>query len=103
MLDSQSSAGRAVGRAADMKSGQHKSYKSLAPGIDAVHGCYGRRFSFATYKVLTLVITFWCYCLFHATRKPPSVVKRWVKEGVLTRSGKACVESAKQPLDSSAD
>jgi hypothetical protein len=44
--------------------------------MDALHACYGRRFSFATYKVLALAITFWCYCLFHATRKPPSVVKR---------------------------
>lgn len=46
------------------------------PAMDAVHNCYGRRFSFATYKLVALVITFWCYCLFHATRKPPSVVKR---------------------------
>lgn len=50
--------------------------KNSPPGMDAVHSCYGRRFSFATYKTLALVITFWCYCLFHATRKPPSVVKR---------------------------
>lgn len=50
--------------------------KSSPPGMDAVHNCYGRRFSFATYKTVALVITFWCYCLFHATRKPPSVVKR---------------------------
>lgn len=60
-----------------MKAGYHsKMAKSSPPGMDAVHNCYGRRFSFATYKTVALVITFWCYCLFHATRKPPSVVKR---------------------------
>ena len=62
-----------------MKAGYHsRMAKSSPPGMDAVHSCYGRRFSFATYKTVALVITFWCYCLFHATRKPPSVVKRWV-------------------------
>jgi hypothetical protein len=50
--------------------------RSSPPGMDMLHNCYGRRFSFATYKTVALVITFWCYCLFHATRKPPSVVKR---------------------------
>lgn len=46
------------------------------PAIDALHAWHGKRFSYATYKTLALVITFWCYCMFHATRKPPSVVKR---------------------------
>jgi hypothetical protein len=59
-----------------MKARYQKMVKNSPPGMDAVHSCYGRRFSFATYKTLALVITFWCYCLFHATRKPPSVVKR---------------------------
>lgn len=61
-----------------MKVGHPRMARSSPPGMDAVHSCYGRRFSFATYKTVALVITFWCYCLFHATRKPPSVVKRYV-------------------------
>ncbi|KAF8069415.1 glycerol-3-phosphate transporter 1 [Scenedesmus sp. PABB004] len=54
--------------------------RSAPPLVDALHACRGgKRFSFATYKLLALVLTFWCYCLFHATRKPPSVVKSVLK------------------------
>lgn len=105
---------------------------SAPPGMEALHACYGRRFSYAFYKnlvrawaqraaaggplrraadsvqrppearcaaaaaapraarpcaqrltcarapptVQALVLTFLTYALFHATRKPPSVVKR---------------------------
>lgn len=64
--------------AARMKAGHLRMARSSPPGMDMLHNCYGRRFSFVTYKTVALVITFWCYCLFHATRKPPSVVKRYV-------------------------
>lgn len=49
------------------------------PGMEALHACYGRRFSHTFYKNLALVLTFLTYALFHATRKPPSVVKSVLK------------------------
>ena len=35
-----------------------------------------RSFSRTTYRVIVLIVTFLTYAAFHATRKPPSIVKR---------------------------
>jgi hypothetical protein len=86
-----------LGPAAAAMGSQHRASKLPPLGMDALHSCYGRRFSFATYKMLALTITFWCYCLFHATRKPPSVVKRWGDWGLGTcscASAACCADAA---------
>lgn len=42
-------------------------------------GCEGKLqqglFALQTHKALVLLLTFWCYACFHASRKPLSVVK----------------------------
>ncbi|KAF6252998.1 glycerol-3-phosphate permease-like protein [Scenedesmus sp. NREL 46B-D3] len=53
--------------------------QSPPPLIEGIQACTGRRGTYNQFKVLALVVTFWCYCLFHATRKPPSVVKSVLK------------------------
>ncbi|GBF91304.1 glycerol-3-phosphate transporter [Raphidocelis subcapitata] len=52
---------------------------STPAGIEVLHAWYGRRFNHAFYKNMALVLTFLTYALFHATRKPPSVVKSVLK------------------------
>ncbi|WIA30391.1 hypothetical protein OEZ86_000477 [Tetradesmus obliquus] len=53
--------------------------QSPPPLIEGIQSCTGRRGTYNQFKLLALVVTFWCYCLFHATRKPPSVVKSVLK------------------------
>ncbi|KIZ03834.1 hypothetical protein MNEG_4124 [Monoraphidium neglectum] len=67
---------------------------SIPPGIDALHQCYGRRFSHTFYKNMALVLTFFTYALFHATRKPPSVVKSVLKGDKITAANKALLSDA---------
>ncbi|KAK3242524.1 hypothetical protein CYMTET_47798 [Cymbomonas tetramitiformis] len=48
---------------------------AVPPGIEALIQSRGRNYTLQTYRALVLVITFIVYANYHATRKPPSVVK----------------------------
>lgn len=56
-----------------------RAYRSTPPGIEMAQYFQGRRFGYNYYKGLVLVITFLCYAGYHASRKPPSVVKSVLK------------------------
>ncbi len=50
--------------------------RNVPPGIRLLHSFTKRKFSFAFYRGSVLILTFLCYAAFHASRKPPSIVKR---------------------------
>eukprot|EP00897_Mesotaenium_endlicherianum_P007371 jgi/Mesen1/6662/ME000340S05826 len=45
------------------------------PGIRLINGFRGKKASFFSYQTLVLILTFFAYVCFHASRKPPSIVK----------------------------
>ena len=50
--------------------------KNVPPGMEALHACSRRKYGFSFYRGSVLVLTFLCYTGYHASRKPPSIVKR---------------------------
>ena len=48
---------------------------SSPPGLALIHRLRGKPFSFRTHQLLVLILTFTSYTLYHASRKPNSVVK----------------------------
>ncbi|KAI8476883.1 MAG: glycerol-3-phosphate permease-like protein [Monoraphidium minutum] len=63
------------------------------PLMDALHALYGKtKFSANFYKHMALVLTFLSYALFHATRKPPSVVKSVLKGDKVVMANRALLQ-----------
>jgi len=85
---------------------KHKAY-NVPPGIDILHHLSGRR-SYTWYKASVLVLTFLCYAGYHASRKPPSIVKSVLKgEGNIVAStapgnGRNLLEDQKTAVTSQA-
>ena len=53
---------------------------SVPPGVQAlINARGGRNYSAQMYRISVLLITFLVYTLYHATRKPPSIVKAVLK------------------------
>lgn len=54
----------------------HRQSRRPPPGIALLRKLKGGRdFSYTTYQAIVLLVTFIAYALFHASRKPPSIVK----------------------------
>ncbi|GJP79295.1 hypothetical protein CLOP_g9543 [Closterium sp. NIES-67] len=48
---------------------------TVPPGLALLRRFRRKEFSFAAHQILVLVLTFLAYALYHASRKPPSIVK----------------------------
>eukprot|EP00798_Chlamydomonas_sp_ICE-L_P000225 gene225-3993_t len=52
---------------------------NVPPGVEAIYGCTRQKPTYNLYKGSVLVLTFLCYTMYHASRKPPSIVKSVLK------------------------
>lgn len=77
--------------------------QSVPPLIDMLHNMRGKRFGYGFYKGLALALTFVSYAAFHATRKPPSIVKSVLKGDHVGQSAQLVADVSAVDLLSTAD
>ncbi|KAL6765554.1 glycerol-3-phosphate permease-like protein [Haematococcus lacustris] len=71
--------------------------KNCPPGLELLHNYIGRR-SYNWYRGSVLILTFLCYAGYHASRKPPSIVKSVLKGDASIRGSRGRVLLGSGPV-----